>query len=72
MEQDYPEELGQVDESTLEERLSLCCDSLVKAGVAAALKDHLSQLDNQLSLLRLSRSSLTETRSTTPVILRSF
>jgi hypothetical protein len=50
MEQDYPEELGQTNESTLEERLSLRCDSLVKAGVAAALKDHLSQLDNQLSL----------------------
>ena len=50
MEQDYPEELGPVDESTLEERLSLRCDSLVKAGVAPTLRDHLSQLDSQLSL----------------------
>jgi hypothetical protein len=50
MEQVCPEVSGPTDENTLEERLSLRCDSLVKAEVASALREHLSQLDSQLSL----------------------
>ena len=58
MEQDYPEELGPVDESTLEERLSLRCDSLVKARVAATLRDHLRRAEDLVPWHRNSQSRI--------------